>query len=481
MTYRSSSRNRSAKTVRPFVAFLFIASFGILFAGCKGPEDVADNQDFIFTQENVDQSHQLAENAIKETTGSGAKSGSGSPYLEPIDASGSVMSDVVLDLSMVSTYNAIRTGEKFSDKDVYSVTNTFLNVRKSTSAKGESIDRLNYGDSVLVLSFPTASWAEVQLANGSQGFVSLKYIAKITTDEKLVSEKKKYEGKYFVHYQFVNVRKEANQKSEKVGEIPGDMIVTPTSIKDGWAQVMANGVSGYVAMSYLTPFSPKFLVRQNEFTVPVLTYHLTSGQEDTVLQALTTHVASLKKSGVRFITFSGFRDRLLAQQKQDTRIDGNSVIVAITGLKADNVKKVSDALNNAGIDATLFIETKNVGFSGITEKMLLTLQANGFDIESSTHTGDDLRALTNAQVSLEMTQSRKLLEEMTHKTISAIAYPAGGTNDRVMQMASDAGYLLGLSTGSSRTFTRDQLLSIPGIDVFPTMTAEDVVKMVMGK
>ncbi len=474
-----SSRRPARRTVAgPFVAFMLVASFGILFAGCKGPEDVDENQDFVFTQENMDQAHQLAQEAS-----SGALTGTGtSPYLEPIDAgTGSTADTAVLDLSMVGTYNSIRQGQGAAGKSVYRVTNEFLNVRDKASTTATSVVRLNYGDAVEVLSFVNAGWAQVKTADGKTGYVSVRYIAKMTSDEKLAEEKKAFDGQYFVSYGFVNMRKEADQKSEKIGEIPGQTIVKPNSITGTWAQVTYDGKTGYVATSYLSPFLPNFMVRQNQYTLPVLHYQLTKGQETQILASLSEHVAALKAQGKVFTTFSKFRDQLIAQQKQDIKIPTNNVIIAITGVMPDNVRTVSDTLVAANIDATLFIQTKFIGLSGITQKTLLNLIANGFDIESGTHTGDDLRALTNAQVDLELKQSRKIIEDMTGKKVSAVAYPAGGSNDRVMQLASEDGYLLGLSTGSSKTFTREQLLNIPGIDIFPNMTAEEVLTLVTTK
>ncbi|HVW66832.1 MAG TPA: SH3 domain-containing protein [Candidatus Peribacteraceae bacterium] len=483
MVHRSHPGRSRANTLRPFVAFLIIASFGILFAGCKGPED-SGSQDFVFTQENLDQAHQLAQNAVQQATGSGtaAQTGTGtSPYLEPIDTgSGASSQGVVLDLSMLSTYNSIRQGQGAAGQDVYQVTNTFLNVRKTPSTGAESVGTLHNGDNVVVMSFPNAAWAQVKLSDGTQGYVSIRYIAKVTTNDQLAAEKAKFDGQYYVHYAFVNMRKEANQQSDKIGEIPGQTIVKPDSISGDWAKVTYNGQTGYVSKSYLAPFMPYFVVRQNSYTLPVLHYQLSSGQEDSMLKAIADDTAALKQKGISFITFSAFRDKLIAQQSNGTQINDTSAIVAVTGITPDNVKKVSDALLAAHVPATLFINTKDVGLSGITQKTLLTLSANGFDIQSAGHTGDDLRALTNSQAQLELQQSRKILEEMTNKPVFAVAYPLGGTNERIMQLADQAGYLFGLAGGSERTYTRDQLLDIPGIDIFPTMSADEVVKLVRG-
>lgn len=451
-----------------------------MLAGCRGPEDVSENQDFVFTQENVDQAHQLAQNAMSGSliTGSGSV-----PYLEPIDAGTGAQKDgeLVLDLSMIGTYKSIRTGQATSDKQIFRVTNEFLNMRDKPSTTAGTVVRLTEGDSVEVLGFINAGWAQVKIPSGQTGFVSVRYIAKMTSDEKLEMEKKHYAGRYFVSYGFVNMRKEPKQDSEKIGEIPGQIIVKPVSIEGGWAKVTYNDTTGYVAMSYLSPFMPVFIVRQNTYTLPVLHYQMVKGQEEEILKSLSSHVAKLKEQGEKFITFGTFHDLLVNQQKQDVRIDPKNVVVAITGITPENVRTISDGLNAAGINATLFLQTRHVGLSGITQKTLLTLIANGFDIQSNTHTGDDVRALTNAQVDLELKQSRKIIQDLTGKNVSAIAYPQGGSNERVMDLASDAGYLLGLGTGSDRTFTRDQMLNIPGIDIFPNMTAEEVVKLVIVK
>jgi uncharacterized protein YgiM (DUF1202 family) len=479
MVHRSPHSRRPRATLRPFVAFLIIASFGILFAGCKGPEDVNDNQDFIFTQENMDQAHQLAQNA--QQSGTGSHSGTGTtPYLAPIGGSGSSSQSVVLDLSMVGTYNAIRQGQGTMGQEVYRVTNTFLNVRATAATNAASVGMLNYGDSLKVIDFPNAQWAHIQFGSGTKGYVSLRYIAMMVSSDQLANEKKKFDGQYYVHFAFVNMRKSADQKSDKLGQIPGQTILKPDSISGQWAKVTYNGQTGYISTSYLTPFAPTFLVRQNQYTLPVLQYQLTTGQEDATLKAITDDVAALKQQGITFISFRTFKDKLLAQQSANAVIDDHSAMVAVTGITADNVKKVSDALFAANIPAALFIETQYVGFSGITQKTLLTLVADGFDIESGTHTGDDLRGLTNAQAQLELQQSRKIIEDMTHVPVFAVAYPQGGTNDRISQLASDAGYLLGVAGGSERTYTRDQLLAIPAIGIFPTMTTDEVVKLVKG-
>ncbi len=119
MVHRYSSQRRKRKHVAgSFVVFILIASFGIMLAGCKGPESVSENQDFVFTQENVDQAHQLAQKADSGSVQTGTGS---APYLQSIDAGTGAQrdSELVLDLSMVGTYDSIRAGQTSSDKQAF--------------------------------------------------------------------------------------------------------------------------------------------------------------------------------------------------------------------------------------------------------------------------------------------------------------------------------------------------------------------------
>lgn len=484
MSYSSSrprfTSSRRSNGAKPFVGFLLVACFGILFAGCGSQ---SDRPDFVFTQDDVAKFRELADDAQTALTGSGMLTGSGAvPFLEALPSgSGSLKGnpdEVVLDLSQLPTYKAMRTGQS-GTSNYFQVTNAFVNVRADTSSTASNIGRLERGAPVEVIEFPRADWAKVRMTDGKEGFIAARYLAKLTTNDKLGDEQKKYEGLYYVNFGFVNMRAEANQGSAKIGEIPGQMIVKPSSVANGWAKVTYGGKDGYVSLSYLKPFTPQFVVRQDSYTLPILNYDVNGNTE--ALKQLSDHVTRLRNEGYSIITLKQFYDVLLRQQQSNTVFDGKNVVIGITGVNSDNVKAVSDTLNANRINATLFLQTKDVGLTGITEKQIVTLQANGFDIQSATHSGDDLRALTNAQVQLEMKQSRKILEDLTHRTVFAIAYPDGGTNDRVMELASEAGYLLGVSGNSGTTFRREQFLQLPSVQIFPSTSADEVMHAVTGK
>ncbi len=472
------SRRQRFYSARPLIGFLLIASFGILFVGCGGGN--TDEEEFAFTADDLAAFTDLSQ----DDTGSGSLDGSGStmPYLLPLPSGSGAQEivDIVLDLTKVPQYRAIRAGQQTGEKNVYRVTNEFVNVRSEPKSQSASIGRFNRGEAIIVTAFPDASWAEVQMPGGVKGYVALRYIARATSDEKLAEEKRQFDGKYYVNFAYVNVRSSPDQSSPKIGEIPGQAIVQPTGIQNGWAAVPFEGKTGYISADYLAAFLPTFQVRQERYELPILHYRL--GQDDeALLKALPSHITALRAEGYSFMTLDDFAALLTQQEQRDVRLQPKTAVIAVSGVTNANVQAVSDTLNAAGVDATIFIESSQLGLSGITEKTLLNLAANGFDLGSAGHTGDDFRALTNAQATLELQQSRKLLEERGKTTINAIAYPQGGVNDRIEQLTAEAGYLFGLGGGSSRSFTRAEFLRLPGILMFPTMTAEDVVSLTTGQ
>jgi SH3-like domain-containing protein len=465
------------------VAFLLLASFGMLLAGC-GKQEAPD--EFVITDSDMERFRELADKAderIDQTQGTGSTSTAvtfdagetGTGTLSGQDRLAQV-NIPTLDLSRVGLYDSLRTAA--STSDAYVVNLEFANMRSAPSTKnGTLVARLDRGAAVRVIDFVDAEWARVKaVSDGKEGFMVSRALAKSVTEDRLEAEKAPFANTYFVDFAFVNVREAPDQKSAKIGEIPGQSLIRPLARDDQWTKVSFQGKEGYVSSAYLSPFLPTFLVRQDKFTLPILMYDLS--QQGT-FEMLSGHIAALKQAGFSFKTLRSFHD-LLVNGGANARLTGKNVIIGITGLTAANVKAASDSLLGSGVTGVLFIRTDQVGIRGITEKTLITLVANGLDVESAGHTGDDLRALTNAQVELEFKQSRKLLEDMSRRSVVAVAYPAGGVNDRVSEIAGDSGYLFGVSNSPERSFGRDQLLRLPSYPVFPGMAADEAVRTATG-
>ncbi|HRH93727.1 MAG TPA: SH3 domain-containing protein, partial [Candidatus Peribacteria bacterium] len=445
-------------------------------------------EEFTFTDSDLQKVYEIADGSSSSSTvtlsvGSGAMAGStpsvgvamGSGLTMVPATSSSAGTVAAADPAKVKLYEALRLGAADQAANIYKVNNPFLNVRSSMEVSSPQIDRLTQGEVLIVLEIPNAEWAKVRLADQREGYVAMKYIAKLTTDVKLAEEKKQFEGKYFVDFAFLNMRKDPSSQSEKIAEIPGQAILTPLSMNGEWARVSYGGKEGYVSSQYLKPFQPTFLVRQDEYTLPILQYRAGDAAS---MASFPKHMAALKAAGKKVVTLKSLYDLIIAQESRDARVGPDWVVVTVAGVNAQNVKAVSDALEAANVSETLFIGTKDVGITGITEKTILNLMANGNDLQSEAHAGDDLRSLTDSQVMLELGQSKKILEDVTKREVYAVSYPMGGVNDRVMKKAADLGYLFGISQSPDKKFTRGQFLRLPSLFVSSTATPDEVVRLV---
>jgi len=470
---------RHTMSTRPLVAFLLVASFGILFAGCGTSTPEQPEEEFNFTEEDVARFRELARDAQEEIE-QGVGTGTFVPRLsdgEEVEGVEGVEAPV-LDLSNVKRFESLRAGPAATGDNLYRVTNVFLNVRSEPRVTAAFVTRLDEGNMVKVLDFVNAAWAQVRLMDGMEGYVATRYIAKIVPEDRMAEEKQSFEGLYFVDFGFLNVRKEPDVQGEKLGELQGQEIVRPLHVDEVWARVPFNGEEGYVAREYLTPFLPTFLVRQDKYLLPVLHYRL---NQEGLLDVLPQHIASLRSAGYTIVSLSDFYDLVLKQEQRDVRLEPNTVILAISDVSPENITDVSDALLASNVTATLFVTSQYLGLDGITERQVQSLLANGFDLQSGGHTGDDLRSLTNFQLELELKQSRRLLEKQTGKDVFVVAYPWGGVNERVMEHASDSGYLFGLSSAPQRTFSRSDFLQLPSFLVSVSMSGEDVLAFVEGE
>lgn len=455
--------------------FLLIVSFGILFAGCSPAEPDATFEEFTFSDSDLQRVYEM-EGSSSPARSSGADDDS-VPSLSVTGSATTVLSETVnvaLNKEKQAQYDALRTGVVDQSGNVYRVNNPFLNVRQAMNVASTLIVRLNQGEIVTVLDIPSAEWAKVKLADGKEGYVAFRYLAKLTTEQKLAEEKKQFEGKYYVDFQFLNIRKDPSTQSEKIAELPGQAIIKPISMNGEWARVNFNGKEGYVSTQYLKAFQPVFLVRQDDYRLPILQY---SADDTASLGTIPRHVTALKGAGKRIVTLKNLYDTVLQQETRDARISPETVVIAVTGVNFKNVNAVSEALESAGIGATLFLQTKDIGLAGITEKTVLNLMANGNELQSAGHTGDDLRSMTDSQVMLELGQSKKLIEDLTKREVYAVVYPKGGVNDRVMTKAAELGYLFGLSQSPDSTFGRTQFLRLPTLMVSSGMSADDIVKL----
>ena len=124
--------------------------------------------------------------------------------------------------------------------------------------------------------------------------------------------------------------------------------------------------------------------------------------------------------------------------------------------------------------ATFFISTALVGTENhLTEAQIREMQASGL-CSFGSHTVNHIRldeALT-LDAELELSESKKILEDLTGETIKALAYPNGAYNDLIELLAEKCGYLFCFTTNAP-TEPYYENTALPRIYVVRDMTTEE--------
>jgi len=102
----------------------------------------------------------------------------------------------------------------------------------------------------------------------------------------------------------------------------------------------------------------------------------------------------------------------------------------------------------------------------LTWDQVREMSDNGIEIGSHTVSHPYLTKLTRESLMFELSESKKVIEEITEKEVKSVAYPAGIFDQRVVECAKECGYEFGISYKHQvRRFTKDDTFAIPRIHV----------------
>lgn len=208
--------------------------------------------------------------------------------------------------------------------------------------------------------------------------------------------------------------------------------------------------------------------------VPVLIYHqiveghVAGGETSISLQRFTEQMQYLHDAGYTTVST---RD-LVAYMKGDIKLPKKSIVLTFDdGWK--NVLSAVPILNKLHFKASFWIITeRGIGWSNVEWSDVIALSKNpNFEVYSHTAThpwdpksnlvtwvdGNDPR-FGPADALRELTESKRLLEAKLEMQISYLAWPVGWYNDRLIEMAKQAGY--------TALLTAEDGANAPGDDIF---------------
>lgn len=166
-------------------------------------------------------------------------------------------------------------------------------------------------------------------------------------------------------------------------------------------------------------------------------------------------MAHLKKSGFVFYTAA----ELMQYFEQQGRFPRNGITVTFDDGWKDNYTNAFPVLKSLGIKATIFIIPSSIGqmSSGATANgelphahlssdEILEMAAYGIDFGSHTMRHKLLNGLSDSEVTSEIEEAKREIENLVQKTCWTFAYPAGFFSEAAQRAVERAGHIAAFST-----------------------------------
>lgn len=139
-------------------------------------------------------------------------------------------------------------------------------------------------------------------------------------------------------------------------------------------------------------------------------------------------------------------------------------------------------LEARGWQALLFVTTDFIGRPQfVTRDDLQHLPPHVFQIGSHTRTHRFLNELTSAEIRLELSESKAVLEDMTGRAVDAVSIPNGAVDRRVQAIAAEAGYRFVFTSNVHRNTPQTGPNDVGRLAVRRTTTLAQLTRVAEGR
>lgn len=156
------------------------------------------------------------------------------------------------------------------------------------------------------------------------------------------------------------------------------------------------------------------------------------------------HINGLKQAGYRSVLPNQVEEVFYERKA----IQDKSLMISFDDTRADHYLTAAPILEKYGYRGTFFIMTVSIGKPGyMTREQIKELADRGHAIGLHTWDHQDLRKILPDQWRIQIEKPKALLEEITGKKISALAYPFGLWNREVILQINQRGLRSGYQLG----------------------------------
>ncbi len=145
----------------------------------------------------------------------------------------------------------------------------------------------------------------------------------------------------------------------------------------------------------------------------------------------------------------------------------------------DNYTVAFPLLKEHGFAATFFVITKTVGAEGQMDwDQLREMAEAGMSIQSHSISHPDLTGVSDERLKTELVDSRNAIAEAVGEPGYVLSYPAGSHDERVMEAARAAGYVMAVATDDGAELDPDSVFEITRKRIQAFMSIDTFARLV---
>ncbi|WP_051171433.1 polysaccharide deacetylase family protein [Sporomusa ovata] len=202
--------------------------------------------------------------------------------------------------------------------------------------------------------------------------------------------------------------------------------------------------------------------------IPVLNYHQINNENHNVLTLSDTEF----EAQIKYLYQEGYTaispEQLADYLQYGKELPNKPILITFDDGYEDNYQVAYPILQKYHFKATIFLITDFAGKYSryLTWQQIREMSDNGINFESHTLSHIILPKASDEEVYAQLVNSKKALEWRLGKKVEYLAYPGGKCDQRIIQLAKEAGYRAAFTVNFGRNRTNSTMYTLNRIPIF---------------
>nr|WP_094605525.1 polysaccharide deacetylase family protein [Sporomusa silvacetica] len=202
--------------------------------------------------------------------------------------------------------------------------------------------------------------------------------------------------------------------------------------------------------------------------IPVLNYHQINNESHNALTLSDTEF----EAQIKYLYQEGYTaispEQLADYLQYGKELPNKPILITFDDGYADNYQVAYPILQKYHFKATIFLITDFAGNNSryLTWKQIKEMSDNGINFENHTLSHIILPKASDEEVYAQLVNSKKALEWRLGKKVEFLAYPGGKYDQRIIQLAKEAGYRAAFTVNFGRDRMNCTMYTLKRIPIF---------------